>query len=124
MGQSSERGIDFWSDAVPVQAAETAAKGRNRNGSNLIPACDVNQILQARADVLQPALLPPVALGGEVYDVFGVRGARGAEDKHLTRTNDLPVARRLVGIEIRWMSVLELQRQPAAHDANAVGGVD
>jgi len=55
---------------------------------------------------------------------FGVGEKAGFEHEHPTGLHCLSRTGGLVGLEVLWESLLELQRDASAHDADAIDRVD
>ena len=84
-----------------------------------------HQRLQAGVDILHPALAAPMPLGREVDDELRI-----AQQVPVSNTNILPgctssaCAGGFIRLEVRRESVLELKRDAAAHDADAIDRID
>src|SRR5262249_15499405 len=75
-------------------------------------------------NVLDPALAAPVALGREVDHPAWVRALPDLDDQHAARLYLAPLARSLIRREVLWIGALELRRDAATHDADAVHRID
>ena len=109
---------------VPVQAAEATAKGWHGHGANATGPNHMDQILQPRFNGLNPAVSPPVALGGKVDDGAGMGEGAGLEDKHGAEPHLTPLASLGVGAEILRKRPLELEGNAAPHHTDAIHCVD
>ena len=81
------------------------------------------QSVDTEGYVLDAAGIAPVALGREVDDEPGMLGA-GVEDMHAARGKRAGAAGIGIGREVFGEVLLELEREPGSHDADAVDGID
>ena len=65
-----------------------------------------------------------MSFGWKVDDVFWVGNRVGLKNEHFSRLDFLPLTSSGIGLEVIRKSILELQRNSPAHDANTVDGVD
>ena len=110
-------------DLRPGQSAEAASERRDGDRADGMAAKDAGEVVEAGGDVLDAAAIAPVALGREVDDETGRPGA-GVEDETAPGPDRAARAGLPVGREIGREAALELERQPLAHHADAVDGID
>ena len=101
-----------------------APEGWQRDAADSKLANHANEIGKTFFDVFEPGGLAPRILGGEVDDPLGPDQLRIARDEHAAHANlallaGLPIL--LVGVGKR---LLELERNPFAHDTDHVDGID
>ena len=121
---AAQRRFDARAHVGPIQPAEAAAERRDGDGADAAIADLFDQRLQAGVDILHPALAAPMPLGWEVDDELRIGQRPGLEHEHLARLHLLPRAGGLISLEVRRKVILELKRDAAAHDADAVDRID
>src|SRR5439155_16156216 len=107
----------------PAQAAVPATQRRHRDGPDIEPPDLFNQRGQARVDVLQARIVPPVPLGRKVDDVFRMDHPPGREDLHASWLDLAGAAGALVERKVLRERLLELKSDALSHDPDAVDGV-
>ena len=122
--QAAQRFLDAGAHNAPVKAAEATAEGRHSHGANTMGTDHVDQILQPGFNGLDPAVAPPVALGGKVDDGAGIGEGAGFKDKHGAWFHLTPLASLGVGAEILRERLLELEGNAAPHHAHAIHRID
>ncbi len=115
---------DAWAYLCPVQSTQAATKRRDgdRVDTALPNLCSKRP--QAGVDVLDPALVPPMALGWEIDNEPRICERSGLIDKHPARLHLLVSACCFVGPEVAGKRPFELEGKSLPHDADAVDRVD
>ena len=88
-----------------------------------MPGKGCGEVREAGPDIADRAARAPVPLGGEVEDPAG-RLEPGGEDEDAAGPDAALCAGVAVGEEGGGVAPLELQGEAAAHDADAVDGID
>jgi hypothetical protein len=118
------RTLDERLHAAPRQSPKAASERRDRNRTDVPRPNLGDERLEPCFDVLDAALAAPVALRREVDDEPGPAELAGLEHEHPPRLHLVTLAGGGVFLEVVREGVLKLERDPPAHDPDAVDGVD
>jgi hypothetical protein len=79
---------------------------------------------QSSLNILQPTLITPMVLGGEIDDETRINQASIIINEHGSRTKFACIANFFVGLEVSFVLLFELQRDSSAHHPSTVDRVD
>jgi hypothetical protein len=102
----------------------TTTKGRHGDRTDVEPLHLGDKSFQPTVNVLHSGVASPVPLCWEVDDVLRSDHAAGRYDKHAAGDHFAGCASPLVNPEVLWERLLELERNPFAHEPAAVDGID
>src|SRR5690606_1419461 len=106
----AKRCLDTAAYIRPIQPAQAASQGRNRDGLNPQLGDHATQVLKTALDVFQPALATPVPLRREVDDEPRRGEPPGLVHEHPTGLDLILLAGGRVGLKVLGPCLLELQR--------------
>ena len=116
--------LDARAHVAPFEAAEAAAERRHRDRADVALADHHREVLEPGVDILDPAVAAPMPLGREVDDVARIGELPRLEHEHAAGLDLATRAGVGVDAEVLGERLLELKRDPAPHDADAVDRVD
>jgi len=108
----------------PAQPSESASQWRDCNRVNIVQPDFFDECAKACLDILHPTFAAPMSLRREVDDEPRICERTGLKDEHSTGLNFVSPTGCGVRFEILGEGFLELERNTAPHDADAVHRID
>jgi hypothetical protein len=104
-----------------LEHERTYVKSLREEGKSIVDLSDLrDQVHQARLNIRHPRFSLPMAFGGEVNNVLGVKHAARLKNQHSPRLHLSALAGFCVISEIIRKCLFELQRDPFAHHPHAI----